>query len=30
LKTLTGYRPRTDFRHGIAKFVDWYREYSGK
>ena len=30
LKTLTGYRPQTDFRDGIAKFVDWYREYSGK
>ena len=30
LKTLTGYRPQTNFRDGIAKFVDWYREYSGK
>jgi UDP-glucuronate 4-epimerase len=30
LKTLTGYRPQTDFHDGIAKFVDWYREYSGK
>jgi UDP-glucuronate 4-epimerase len=30
LKTLTGYRPQTDFRDGIARFVDWYREYSGK
>ena len=30
LQTLTGYRPQTDFRDGIAKFVDWYREYSGK
>ena len=30
LKTLTGYRPQTDFRDGIAKFVDWYREYYGK
>ena len=30
LKTLTGYRPQTDFRDGIAKFVDSYREYSGK
>jgi len=30
LKTLTGYRPQTDFRVGIARFVDWYREYSGK
>ena len=30
LKTLTGYRPQTDFRDGITKFVEWYREYSGK
>jgi len=30
LKTLTGYRPKTDFRDGIAQFVEWYREYSGK
>jgi UDP-glucuronate 4-epimerase len=30
LQTLTGYRPQTDFRDGIAKFVAWYREYSGK
>jgi UDP-glucuronate 4-epimerase len=30
LKTLTGYRPQTNFRDGIARFVEWYREYSGK
>jgi UDP-glucuronate 4-epimerase len=30
LKELTGYRPRTDFRDGIAKFVDWYRDYASK
>ena len=30
LKTSTGYRPQTDSRDGIAKFLDWYREYSGK
>lgn len=30
LKILTGYRPQTDFRDGIARFVEWYREYSGK
>ena len=30
LKILTGYRPETNFRDGIAKFVEWYREYSGK
>lgn len=27
LQRLTGYTPRTDFREGIAKFVDWYRDY---
>jgi len=30
LKTLTGYQPQTDFREGIARFVEWYRDYSGK
>ncbi|MCP3878589.1 MAG: NAD-dependent epimerase/dehydratase family protein [Sulfitobacter sp.] len=30
LQTLTGYRPQTDFRDGIAKFVTWYRDYAGK
>jgi UDP-glucuronate 4-epimerase len=30
LRRLTGYRPQTDFRDGIAAFVRWYREYSGK
>ena len=30
LKTLTGYRPQTDFRIGIERFVEWYRGYSGK
>ena len=30
LQTLTGYRPQTDFRIGIARFVEWYREYAGK
>src|SRR6056297_1178627 len=30
LKTLTGYRPQTDFRDGIARFVAWYREYYQK
>ena len=29
LQTLTGYRPETPFRDGIARFVDWYREYYG-
>jgi UDP-glucuronate 4-epimerase len=30
LERLTGYRPATDFREGIASFVAWFREYSGK
>jgi UDP-glucuronate 4-epimerase len=30
LKILTGYRPETNFRDGITKFVHWYRGYSGK
>ena len=30
LQNLTGYRPQTDFRDGIARFVEWYRDYSGK
>ena len=29
LKRLTGYQPRTDVKDGIAKFVEWYREYYG-
>lgn len=27
LQRLTGYRPETDFRDGIAQFVAWFREY---
>ncbi|MCP1198069.1 GDP-mannose 4,6-dehydratase [Notoacmeibacter sp. MSK16QG-6] len=27
LQNLTGYRPQTNFRDGIARFVEWYREY---
>ena len=27
LQRLTGYRPETPFREGVARFVDWYREY---
>lgn len=27
LKSLTGYRPKTDFQKGIAEFVTWYREF---
>lgn len=30
LKRLTGYKPQTNFKDGIAEFVSWYREYSGK
>lgn len=30
LERLTGYRPATDFRDGIADFVAWFRDYSGK
>ena len=30
LQRLTGYRPQTHFRDGIAKFVAWYRDYYGK
>ncbi|MGB0506685.1 MAG: GDP-mannose 4,6-dehydratase [Pikeienuella sp.] len=30
LKKLTGYRPQTDFQDGIAKFVEWFREYYDK
>ena len=29
LHSLTGYRPNTDVRTGIRKFVKWYREYYG-
>jgi UDP-glucuronate 4-epimerase len=27
LQSLTGYRPQTDFRDGIAHFVAWFRDY---
>lgn len=30
LHNLTGYRPQTDFKDGIARFVAWFREYYGK
>lgn len=30
LQSLTGYRPQTDFRDGIACFVTWFRDYYGK
>jgi UDP-glucuronate 4-epimerase len=30
LQELTGYRPQTDIRDGIEKFVSWFREYYNK
>ena len=30
LHRLTGYRPQTNLRDGMVKFVAWYREYYGK
>lgn len=27
LQRLTGYRPETDYREGIAQFVTWFRDY---
>lgn len=30
LKRLTGYRPQTDFKEGVEKFVRWYREFYGQ
>lgn len=30
LKSLTGYRPQTDVRTGIDRFVSWFRDYYGK
>jgi len=30
LHDLTGYRPTTDLRDGIARFVAWFRDYYGK
>lgn len=30
LQSLTGYKPQTDFRDGIAQFVAWFRDYYGK
>jgi UDP-glucuronate 4-epimerase len=30
LQSLTGYRPQTDIRTGIARFVAWFREYYGR
>jgi UDP-glucuronate 4-epimerase len=30
LNRLTGYTPKTDYRDGIARFVEWFREYYQK
>ncbi len=30
LERLTGYRPQTELRDGIARFVEWYRDYTGR
>lgn len=30
LQRLTGYRPQTDFKNGIAQFVTWFRAYHQK
>lgn len=30
LHSLTGYKPTTDIRDGIEKFVNWFRDYYGK
>lgn len=29
LQSLTGYRPQTSVQDGVARFVEWYREYFG-
>jgi UDP-glucuronate 4-epimerase len=30
LQRLTGYRPKTDYRDGVAQFVSWFRDYYGR
>jgi len=30
LKNLTGYKPQTDIRDGVAEFVTWFRDYYNK
>ena len=27
LQNLTGYKPKTNFKDGIARFIEWYRKY---
>ena len=30
LQNLVGYKPQTDFKDGITRFVAWFRDYYGK
>jgi UDP-glucuronate 4-epimerase len=30
LQSLTGYKPETNFKDGVAKFVAWFRDYYQK
>ena len=30
LKRITGYNPRTNYKFGIKKFIDWYKKYYSK
>ena len=30
LHSLTGYRPQTSYREGVAKFISWYKQYYKK
>ncbi len=30
LERAIGFRPATTIEHGIAKFVEWYKEYQGQ
>lgn len=30
LNALTGYTPKTDYRDGISKYVEWFRDYYGR
>ena len=27
LESITGYRPQTDVKEGVIRFVQWYRRY---
>ena len=30
LKNLTNFTPETDYKEGIARFIDWYKDYYNK